>query len=160
MPLFNVVLVEPEIPANTGNIARTCSVTGCRLHLVEPLGFSIDDKHLKRAGLDYWHLLDVRVYQGLDEFFTTNFPEGIDPGLLYLATTKGILRHTEAKYPEGAYLFFGKETKGLPAELLKSYPGRCIRIPMLEEVRSLNLSNSVAIVVYEALRQHGYPGMH
>lgn len=153
-PLFNIVLVEPEIPANTGNIARTCSVTGCSLHLVEPLGFSIDDKHLKRAGLDYWNLLDIHVYKSLQDFL-----QKADPGLLFLSTTKAQRKHTELVYPPGAYFVFGKETKGLPESLLNEYPQNCVRIPMREEVRSLNLSNSVAILVYEAFRQNGYSGL-
>lgn len=152
--MFNIVLVEPEIPANTGNIARTCSVTGCSLHLIEPLGFSIDDKHLKRAGLDYWHLLDIHIHKSLHEFL-----EKVDPGMLYLATTKGAACYSDVHYPKGAYLLFGRETRGLPPELLSTHPGRCFRIPMQPGVRSLNLSNSVAIIVYEALRQHGFEGM-
>ncbi len=154
--MFNIVLVEPEIPANTGNIARTCAVTGCSLHLVKPIGFSIDDKHLKRAGLDYWHLLDIHIHENLGEFL-----EKTEPSLLYLATTKGASCYTDIRYPQGAYLLFGKETKGLPEKLLKSSPGRCFRIPMRENAsaRSLNLSNSVAIMVYEAFRQHGFEGI-
>ena len=152
--MFNIVLVEPEIPANTGNIARTCAVTGCSLHLVEPLGFSIDDKHLKRAGLDYWHLLDVHVYKSLDDFL-----EKTNPELYFLATTKGMHCYTKIYYPPGAYLIFGKETKGLPENLLRKYSDKCFRLPMKEEARSLNLSNSVAVMVYEALRQHDFPGM-
>jgi tRNA (cytidine/uridine-2'-O-)-methyltransferase len=150
--MFNIVLVEPEIPANTGNIARTCAVTGCSLHLVEPLGFSIDDKHLKRAGLDYWNLLDVHVYQSLEEFL-----QGKEPSLLFLATTKGARSYTDVSYPEGAFLLFGKETKGLPESLRTAYPQQCFRIPMREGIRSLNLSNSVGIIVYEAFRQHNFP---
>lgn len=152
--MFNIVLVEPEIPANTGNVARTCAVTGCRLHLVKPLGFSIDDKHLKRAGLDYWHLLDVHIYECLDDFLAAS-----DPGLLFYATTKGEEPYTAVNYPAGAYLVFGKETKGLPGELLDSCPERCFRIPMRGEARSLNLSNSVAVIVFEAFRQHGFAGL-
>lgn len=152
--MFNIVLVEPEIPANTGNIARTCSVTGCSLHLVHPLGFSIDDKQLKRAGLDYWHLLDIHLYQNLAEFLC-----GKDPNLLFLATTKGSRLYTEFSYPLGAYLLFGKETAGLPSSLLQAYPQNCFRIPMREEARSLNLSNSAAVIVFEALRQHSFAGM-
>ncbi len=152
--MFNIVLVEPEIPANTGNIARTCSVTGCSLHLVEPLGFSIDDKQLKRAGLDYWRLLDIHVHKNMASFLET-----ADPALLYLATTKGTRCYTEISYPQGAYLLFGKETKGLPAYLRESRPGQCFRIPMRDTARSLNLSNSVAIIVYEAFRQHNFAGL-
>ncbi len=153
--MFNVVLLEPEIPANTGNIVRTCSVTGCSLHLIEPLGFSIDDKHLKRAGLDYWQYLDIHIHKDLDEFMRTVG----DTSLLFLATTKGEKCYSEIDYPEGCYLMFGKETKGLPKELLASYPDQCLRIPMCSEVRSINLSNSVAIFVYEALRQHNFSGL-
>ncbi|MFZ5754723.1 MAG: tRNA (uridine(34)/cytosine(34)/5-carboxymethylaminomethyluridine(34)-2'-O)-methyltransferase TrmL [Bacillota bacterium] len=152
--MFNIVLVEPEIPANTGNIARTCAVTGCSLHLVEPLGFSIDDKNLKRAGLDYWHLLDVHIYKSLDEFLVKT-----NPKLYFLATTKGAHCYTKIYYPPGAYLVFGKETKGLPESLLHKYPDKCFRLPMREDARSLNLSNSVAVMVYEALRQHDFPGL-
>ena len=154
--MFNIVLVEPEIPANTGNVARTCAVTGSSLHLVKPLGFSIDDKQLKRAGLDYWHLLDVHIHENLECFLGK-----VDPKLLYLATTKGAGCYTDIGYPEGAYLVFGKETKGLPETLLKAMPGRCFRIPMSENTsaRSLNLSNTVAVILYEALRQHGFFGL-
>ena len=152
--MFNIVIVEPEIPANTGNIARTCAVTGCSLHLVEPLGFSIDDKHLKRAGLDYWHLLDIHRYHNLEEFL-----QGKDPRLLFLSTTKGSRKYTDVIYPAGAYLLFGKETKGLPESLLKSMPEQCFRIPMKDGIRSLNLSNSVAVIVYEAFRQHDFCGL-
>jgi tRNA (cytidine/uridine-2'-O-)-methyltransferase len=149
--LFNIVLVEPEIPANTGNIARTCSVTGCSLHLIEPLGFSIEDKYLKRAGLDYWDALDIHLYNNLDDFL-----DKTNPALLYYATTKAEQRFTEIAYPTGAYFVFGKETKGLPKKLLRKERERCIRVPMGYHARSLNLSNTVAIVVYEALRQHGF----
>jgi tRNA (cytidine/uridine-2'-O-)-methyltransferase len=152
--LFNIVLVEPEIPANTGNIARTCAVTGCSLHLVEPLGFSIEDKYLKRAGLDYWSLLDIHLYKNLAEFL-----QGKDPRFLFLATKKGSKSYSEINFPKGAYFLFGKETHGLPDSLLQTYPQQCLRIPMQEGVRSLNLSNSVAIFVYEALRQHHFSGL-
>ena len=150
---FNIVLVEPEIPQNTGNIARTCAATGARLHLVKPLGFAIDDKSLKRAGLDYWHLLDVTVYENIDEFFLKN-PDG---NKWYL-TTKGAKRYDQASFCDGDYFIFGKETKGLPEELLHDNYDHALRIPMIAEARSLNLSNSVAIVVYEAIRQndHGH----
>lgn len=151
MPL-NIVLVEPEIPQNTGNISRTCAVTGSRLHLVGPLGFSVDDKHLKRAGLDYWDFLDIHYYDSLDNFFSEH-----PAGDFYFSTTKGKISHTEVKYTPESFLFFGKETAGLPAWLLKKYKDWCIRIPMRNQVRSLNLSNSVAIVVYEALRQLDFP---
>ncbi|MCR4442740.1 MAG: tRNA (cytidine(34)-2'-O)-methyltransferase [Peptococcaceae bacterium] len=152
--MFNIVLVEPEIPANTGNVARTCSVTGCSLHLVEPLGFSIDDRQLKRAGLDYWHLLDVHIYRNIDEFL-----DKAERSLLFLATTSGGKRYTDVFYPPGAFLVFGKETRGLPDCLLGGYPDRTVRIPMRSGVRSLNLSNSVAILVYEAFRQNGFTGL-
>ena len=151
--MFHIVLVEPEIPANTGNIARTCAATKSQLHLVEPLGFSIDDKHLKRAGLDYWHLLNVKRYGSLEEFFEKN------AGPFYYVTTKAPHTYVENAYPDGAYFLFGKETRGLPEELLSRRPEACIRIPMRGEARSLNLSNSVAVVIYEALRQTGFAGL-
>jgi len=147
---FNIVLVEPEIPQNTGNIARTCAATGSRLHLVRPLGFEIDDRKLKRAGLDYWHLLDITFYDNLDDFFSKN------SGNFYFASTKALHRHSDVSYKDGDYIFFGKETKGLDEKLLKDNKEKCIRIPMIEDARSLNLSNSVAIVIYEALRQNNY----
>ncbi len=148
MATLNIVMVEPEIPQNTGNVARTCACTGARLHLVGPMGFHIDDKKLKRAGLDYWHLLDITFYDSLDEFFEKN-PDGA----FYFFTTKAQHRHTDVSYPDNAYLFFGKETAGLPEKLLFEHPDSCVRIPMMNECRSLNLSNSVAIGVYEVLRQ-------
>ena len=153
--MLHIVLVEPEIPQNTGNIARTCAATGCVLHLVEPLGFAIDDKRMKRAGLDYWHLLDVRMYKNLDEFFEKN-----PNGRYFYATTKAPHAYHEAEYRDGDYLMFGKETKGLPEELLKANPHSCVRIPMMGELRSLNLSNSVAIAVYEGFRQSGFESMN
>ena len=149
--MLNVVLVEPEIPQNTGNIARTCAATGAKLHIIKPMGFEIDDKKLKRAGLDYWHLLGVRYYDGLPEFFKEH------PGArCFFATTKAIHTYSDVKYCDGDYIFFGKETKGLPEELLYKNEESCIRIPMINEARSLNLSNAVAIVVYEALRQNSF----
>lgn len=148
---LNIVMVEPEIPQNTGNVARTCAATGARLHLVGPMGFRIDDKKLKRAGLDYWHLLDIRYYESLQEFFAKN------SGPYYYFSTKAPKRHTDIAYPDGCYLVFGKETAGLPEELLHNNPETTVRIPMISEARSLNLSNSVAIGVYEALRQWDYP---
>lgn len=154
MMLFNIVLVEPEIPANTGNISRTCAVTGARLHLVKPLGFDISDKQLKRAGLDYWKYLDVSVYENLDDFFRQN-----ENGRFFYSTTKGKNIYTDFEYRKGDYFIFGKETAGLPEALLAKHPESLIRIPMLPSLRSLNLSNSVAIVVYEALRQTGFEGM-
>ena len=152
MPTLNIVLVEPEIPQNTGNIARTCAATGARLHLVEPMGFKIDDAKLKRAGLDYWHLLDITHYASLDDFFDKN-----KNGEFFYFTTKGRKAHSDAVYPDGAYLVFGKETAGLPEGLLYQNPERCVRLPMRGEARSLNLSNAVAVGVFEALRQWNYP---
>ncbi|MBO5432628.1 MAG: tRNA (uridine(34)/cytosine(34)/5-carboxymethylaminomethyluridine(34)-2'-O)-methyltransferase TrmL [Clostridia bacterium] len=152
MSELNIVLVEPEIPQNTGNIARTCAATGARLHIVKPMGFSIDDKKLKRAGLDYWYLLDLTYYENLDDFFEKN-----KGGNFFFFTTKARKAHSDVDYPDKAYLIFGKETKGLPEELLLEHPDECVRIPMIDDARSLNLSNSVAIGVYEALRQLGYP---
>jgi tRNA (cytidine/uridine-2'-O-)-methyltransferase len=152
--LIHIVLVEPEIPANTGNVARTCAVTGSALHLVEPLGYTIDDKHLKRAGLDYWHMLDVRIHESLDAFLEKH---GKAP--LFLSSTKSDVRYTEFCYPEGSFLLFGKETRGLPETLLRAYPERAMRIPMLPQARSMNLSNAVAVVVFEVLRQRNFPGM-
>lgn len=152
--MFNLVLVEPEIPQNTGNIARTCSVTGAALHIIEPMGFKIDDKKLKRAGLDYWHLLNITYYKNLDDFF-----ERTKGGNYYFCTTKAPHCYSDCEYKDGDYFFFGKETKGLPEALLSANLDRCIRIPMREETRSLNLSNSVAIVLYEALRQTGFQSL-
>lgn len=149
--MFNVVLVEPEIPQNTGNIARTCAATGSRLHLVRPLGFEIDDKKLKRAGLDYWHMLDITYYDGIDDFFEKN-----KGGTFYYSTTKALHNHDQVEYKDGDYIVFGKETKGLDEALLKRNPEYCIRIPMIDGARSLNLSNSVAVVLYEALRQNSF----
>ncbi len=151
MAKINIVMVEPEIPQNTGNVARTCAATGARLHLVGPMGFKIDDKKLKRAGLDYWHYLDITYYENLDEFFEKN------EGAFFYYTTKAQHTHSGVSYPDNCYLLFGKETKGLPEELLIKHPERCVRIPMGETIRSLNLSNSVAIAVYEVLRQWDYP---
>ncbi len=151
---LNIVLVEPQIPQNTGNISRTCAVTGAHLHLVRPLGFEVSDKHLKRAGLDYWDKLDITYYDGLDDFFKKN-PEGN----FYYFTTKGRKIHSDVEYPDNAYLVFGREDKGLPEELLYNNPERCVRIPMRNELRSLNLSNSAAIAVYEVLRQWDYPDL-
>lgn len=147
---MNIVLVEPEIPQNTGNIARTCKATGSILHIVKPMGFTIDDKKLKRAGLDYWHELDIRYYENLADFFEKC------SGNFYFCTTKASRRHSDLNFKDGDYLVFGKETHGLPEPLLKKNYENCIRIPMAENARSLNLSNSVAIVLYEALRQLDY----
>lgn len=149
--MFNIVLVEPEIPQNTGNIVRTCAATGCKLHLVRPLGFEVSDKYLKRAGLDYWQYADITFWDGFDELVAAN-PDGT----YYYYTTKGRKRHCDAAFKEGDFLVFGKETKGLPEELLVKHPDECLRIPMMGELRSLNLSNSVAVAVYEALRQLGF----
>ena len=142
MPTLNIVLVEPEIPQNTGNISRTCAATGARLHLVEPMGFKIDDKKLKRAGLDYWHLLDIRYYKNLDDFFSKN------TGPYYYFSTKAKHIYSEISYPDNAYLVFGKETAGLPEDLLYQNPDTTVRLPMISDARSLNLSNSVAIGTY------------
>ena len=153
MSKLNIVMVEPEIPQNTGNVARTCAATGARLHLVGPMGFKIDDKKLKRAGLDYWQYLDITYYDSLDEFFEKN------QGEFYYFTTKGRHVHSDVNYPDNCYLLFGKETKGLPEELLIKHPENCVRIPMEGEIRSLNLSNSVAIAVYEGLRQNDFKNL-
>ena len=151
---LHVVLVEPEIPGNTGNIARLCAATGCRLHLVRPLGFSTDDKHLKRAGLDYWHLLDISYHDSFAQL------QALYPaGRYFCHTTKSDRFHSDASFQSGDFLVFGKETAGLPPEILAQYPGQCVRPPMISGARSLNLSNSVAVAVYEALRQTGYAGL-
>ena len=151
---INIVLVEPEIPQNTGNIARTCAATGASLHLVKPLGFEIDDRKLKRAGLDYWDKLDITYYEGLDDFFAKN-PDAD----FYCFTTKARHVYSDICYPKRVFLMFGKETKGLPEELLFANPDRCVRIPMRDTLRSLNLSNSAAIAVYEVFRQRGFEGL-
>ncbi|MBR3300863.1 MAG: tRNA (uridine(34)/cytosine(34)/5-carboxymethylaminomethyluridine(34)-2'-O)-methyltransferase TrmL [Clostridia bacterium] len=153
MAVINIVMVEPEIPQNTGNVARTCAATGARLHLVGPMGFKIDDRKLKRAGLDYWHFLDITYYEDLEDFFSKN------SGDFFFFTTKGRKIHSEISYPDNCYLFFGKETKGLDEELLIKNRDSCLRIPMANDIRSLNLSNSVAIAVYEVLRQWDYPAL-
>ena len=154
--MLNIVLVEPEIPQNCGNIARTCAATGSRLHLVRPLGFDISDKAVKRAGLDYWHLVEVQDYENLDELFRLH-PEAAQKA--WLTTTKAPRSYQEAEFEEDSWLFFGKETAGLPLELRERFRERCIRLPMRSEARSLNLSNTVAVCVYEALRQTGFPGL-
>ena len=151
---MNIVLVEPEIPQNTGNIARTCAATGCKLHLIKPLGFSIDEKSVKRAGLDYWDKLDITVYENWQDFVAQN--EG---GRMWFASTKAPQCYTHVQYDEKDYLVFGKETRGLPESLLAANYDHCVRIPMRPTLRSLNLSNSVAIVVYEALRQQDFAGL-
>ena len=150
--MLNVVLVEPEIPQNTGNIARTCAATGSVLHLVKPLGFDISERAVRRAGLDYWHLVDVRVYENLDELFEKN-----DIRQMRLFSTKAPRAYTEADYADGCFLFFGRETRGLPEAFLEAHFESCVRIPMRTEARSLNLSKSVAVGVFEALRQQDFP---
>lgn len=151
MSTLNIVLVEPQIPQNTGNIARTCAATGAALHIVRPMGFEVDDAKLKRAGLDYWHLLNITYYNNLDDFFARN------AGRFFFLTTKGQKVYSEVSYPDGAYIVFGREDAGLPEELLVRNPENCLRIPMISDARSLNLSNSVAICCYEVLRQWGFP---
>ena len=151
--MFNIVLVEPEIPQNTGNISRTCACTGAALHIVKPMGFEITDAKLKRAGLDYWDKLDLTYYENIDEFF-----EKTRGGRYFYLSKKANKRYCDVKFADGDYLVFGKETKGLPEELLKANKESCLRIPMLGETRSLNLSNSVAIAVYEGLRQLDFDG--
>lgn len=153
--MFNIVLVEPEIPQNTGNIARTCAATGCRLHLVRPLGFEVSDKYLKRAGLDYWQYVEICYWDDFDSLKSA-YPQAN----FYYFTTKGRKRHSDAHFKEGDFLVFGKETRGLPEELLKANPDRCLRIPMIGETRSLNLSNSVAVAVYEGLRQNDFGNLN
>ena len=152
-PTLNIVLVEPRIPQNTGNVARTCACTACRLHLVGPMGFAIDDKKLKHAGLDYWHYLDINYYDGLEDFFARN------KGPFYYFTTKAPQRYTDIQYPDGAYLVFGREDAGLPEELLAAHEADCVRMPMRRGERCLNLSNAVAVGVYEALRQWDFAGL-
>ena len=149
---LNIVLVEPQIPQNTGNIARTCAVTGARLHIIKPMGFAIDDKNLKHAGLDYWHHLDITYYDGLDDFFSRN-----TDGEFYYFTTKGRNTYCDPRYKDKVYIVFGREDKGLPEELLFKNKSHCVRIPMGNNMRSLNLSNSVAIGAYEVLRQWDFP---
>ena len=152
--MLNIVLHEPEIPQNCGNIARTCAATGSTLHLIRPLGFDISEKAVRRAGLDYWHLVDVRVYDDLADFFAKN-----DVKQLWCLSTKAPRAYTEAQFSDGCYLLFGKETKGLPEDFLEQHRDQCVRLPMREEARSLNLSNAVAITVYEALRQQNFSGL-
>ncbi len=154
MSELNIVLVEPQIPQNTGNVARTCAATGARLHLVEPMGFRVDDAKLKRAGLDYWHLLDITYYESLDDFFEKN-----KDGKFFYFSTKAQKIYSEVEYPDKSYLVFGKETAGLPEDLLHANPENCVRLPMINNsaARSLNLSNTVAIGVYEVLRQWNFP---
>ena len=154
MSNINIALIEPEIPQNTGNIARTCAATGASLHLVEPMGFKVDDRKLKRAGLDYWHQLDITYYSCLEEFLENTKDEQ-----LYFFTTKAKQSYTDVVYPERVFLVFGKETAGLPEDLLYANPDRCVRLPMRENLRSLNLSNTAAVAVYEALRQRDFAGL-
>ena len=152
--MLNIVLHEPEIPANTGNIGRTCVATGVRLHLIEPLGFKLTEKALKRAGMDYWKDLDVTTYIDFDDFLSRN------PGAkIYMATTKAQKMYTEVAYEPDCYIMFGKESAGIPEEILVKYQENCVRIPMIGDIRSLNLGNSVAVILYEALRQNGFEGM-
>ena len=152
--MLNIVLHEPEIPANTGNIGRTCVAAGARLHLIEPLGFRLDEKSLKRAGMDYWKDLDVTTYIDYQDFLNRN------PGArIYMATTKASEVYTDVRYEPDCYIMFGKESAGIPEEILVEHQETCVRIPMMGEIRSLNLGNSVAIVLYEALRQNGFAGM-
>lgn len=152
--MIHIVLVSPEIPQNTGNIARTCAATGCALHLVKPLGFSIDDKHLKRAGLDYWDKVTVGVYESFEEL-EQKYPDAH----FYPVETEGSRFHTEVTYPEDVFFVFGKETKGLPKAIVEKYADILIRLPMRKGLRSLNLSNAAAVMVYEALRQRGFEGL-
>jgi len=154
MKKINIVLHEPEIPQNTGNIARTCAATGASLHIIKPMGFTIDDKKLKRAGLDYWDKLDITYYDNLEDFFARN-PQAMP----FYFTTKAPRAYTEVAYPENVYIMFGKESRGLPEELLFANREQCVRIPMRDTLRSLNLSNSVAIAVYEILRQDDFSGL-
>ena len=151
---INIALIEPEIPQNTGNIARTCAAVGARLHLVKPLGFEIDDRKLKRAGLDYWSELDITYYENLAEFLEVN-----SSAPMFFFTTKAPRSYCDVSYPDGSFIVFGKETAGLPEKLLEENPEKCVRIPMREHLRSLNLSNSAAIAVYEILRQHNFDGL-
>lgn len=151
MATVNIVLVEPEIPQNTGNIARTCAATGARLHIVKPMGFTIDDRKLKRSGLDYWQYLDITYYENLDDFFAKN------EGPFYFFTTKARHVYADVSYPDNCYLVFGKETKGLPEELLLQHPESCVRLPMMTGLRSLNLANTVCTATYEVLRQWDFP---
>lgn len=153
--MLNIVLLEPEIPANTGNIGRTCVATNTRLHLIEPLGFRLDEKSLRRAGMDYWKDLDVTTYINFEDFLERN------PGAkIYMATTKAVNTYTEVHYEPDCYIMFGKESAGIPEEILIEHKDDCVRIPMVGDIRSLNLGNSVAVILYEALRQNGFAGMN
>lgn len=153
MNQLNVVLVEPQIPQNTGNIARTCSATGARLHIVKPMGFEIDDKKLKRAGLDYWHMLDITYYENIDDFFSRN------DGEYYYFTTKGKNIYSDISYPAKTYIIFGREDAGLDEQLLYNNKDYCVRVPMVNDARSLNLSNTVCLAAYEVLRQWGFENL-
>lgn len=153
MKEINIVLVEPQIPQNTGNIARTCAATGAKLHIVRPMGFTIDDKKLKRAGLDYWHMLDITYYDNMADFFSKN------QGPFYYFTTKGQHIYSDISYPDKAYIVFGREDAGLNEELLYNNPDTCVRVPMIGDARSLNLSNTVALATYEVLRQWNFPNL-
>lgn len=152
---MNIVLLEPEIPANTGNIGRTCVATGTKLHLIEPMGFRLNEKQIKRAGMDYWNSLNLAVYDNFEDFLEKN-----NNPKIYMATTKAAKSYTQIDYEPDSYIMFGKESAGIPEELLLSNKDNCIRIPMVGDVRSLNLGNSVAIVLYEALRQNNFEGMN
>ncbi|MDD4111922.1 MAG: tRNA (cytidine(34)-2'-O)-methyltransferase [Herbinix sp.] len=153
--MLNIILLEPEIPANTGNIGRTCVATGTRLHLIEPMGFRLNEKQIKRAGLDYWNDLDITVYDSYNDFLVKNaYPK------IYMATTKAVKAYTDVRYKPDCYIMFGKESAGIPEELLLANKDHCVRIPMVGDIRSLNLGNSVAIVLYEALRQNNFAGMN
>ena len=154
--MLHIVLLEPEIPQNCGNIARTCAATGSRLHLVEPLGFDISEKAVRRAGLDYWHLVKVSTHPSLEALFR-DFPQAAAD--LWLATTKAPRAYSEARFSPDCWLFFGKETAGLPRDFREAFRERCLRLPMVDGARSLNLANSVAVLAYEALRQNGFPGL-
>ena len=154
MAKLNIVLLEPEIPANTGNIGRTCVATGTKLHLIEPLGFSLSEKALKRAGMDYWKDLDVTTYLDYEDFVEKN-----PNAKIYYATTKALKTYTDVQYEDDCYIMFGKESAGIPEEILLENQERAVRIPMIGDIRSLNLSNSVSVVLYEALRQHGFEKM-
>lgn len=152
--MLNIVLHEPEMPANTGNIGRTCVATNTRLHLIEPMGFMINDKMLKRAGLDYWDKLDVTVYRDFEDFLERN--KGV---VIYMATTKAARCYSDVSYEDGCYIMFGKESAGIPEKILQKYQDTCVRIPMWGDIRSLNLSNAAAVVLYEALRQNNFLGL-
>lgn len=151
---MHIVLLEPEIPQNAGNIARTCAATGCTLHIIKPWGFSLEDKYLKRAGLDYWNLLDICYYENFEDFRNKNFN-----GKIFMSTTKSRQTYVDVEYTKDSYIVFGRESSGIPEEILLNYKDTSVRIPMIEESRSLNLSNSVAIIIYEALRQQKFKGL-